>query len=85
MLVVTDEEGGIDAGSTINFLTLDRRVRFEVSLTAASRARLKISSQLLTVAVRVFGGTRQSRDARGMAPACIFWNDCATPGAFDPS
>jgi hypothetical protein len=41
---------------------VDRRVRFEVSLTAAERARLKISSELLTVAVRVLGGRRQSRD-----------------------
>jgi hypothetical protein len=62
MLLVTDEEGGLDAGSVLNFLTVDRRVRFEVSLTAAERARLKISSELLTVAVRVLGGRRQSRD-----------------------
>jgi YfiR/HmsC-like len=62
MLLVTDEEGGLDAGSVLNFLTVDRRVRFEVSLTAAERARLRISSELLTVAVRVLGGRRQSGD-----------------------
>ena len=62
MLLVTDEEGGLDAGGVLNFVTVDRRVRFEVSLTAAERARLKISSELLTVAVRVLGGRRQSRD-----------------------
>jgi hypothetical protein len=54
-LVVTDEEGGLDAGATVNFITLDHRVRFEVSLTAADRAHLKISAELLAVAVRVFG------------------------------
>jgi hypothetical protein len=61
-LVVTDEEGGLEEGATVNFLTLDHRVRFEVSLTAADRGHLKISAELLAVAVRVFGGGRQSRD-----------------------
>jgi hypothetical protein len=59
-LVVADEEGGLDDGATLNFVTLDRRVRFEVSLTAADRAHLKISAELLAVAVRVTGGGRQS-------------------------
>jgi YfiR/HmsC-like len=54
-LVVTDEERGLEEGATVNFLTLDHRVRFEVSLTAADREHLKISAELLAVAVRVFG------------------------------
>jgi hypothetical protein len=61
-LLVTDDEEGLNWGSVLNFVTLDRRIRFEVSLTAADRAHLKISSDLLTVAVRVRGGRRQSRD-----------------------
>jgi uncharacterized protein DUF4154 len=60
-LVVTDEEGGLRDGGMLNFLTIDRRVRFEVSLTAAGQAHLKISSELLGLAVRVFGVPRQSR------------------------
>jgi hypothetical protein len=36
------------------------RVRFEVSLPAANRARLHISAALLAAAIRVFGGPRQS-------------------------
>jgi hypothetical protein len=60
MLLVTDEEGGLSSGSTLNFLTIDRNVRFEVSLTAADRWGLKISSELLGVAIRVQGGKRQS-------------------------
>jgi hypothetical protein len=72
VLVVTDEEGGLNAGSALNFLTIDRRVRFEVSLTAADRSGLKISSDLLGVAVRVRGGGRQSRDA------------CPPVDTFDP-
>ena len=59
-LVVTAEEQGLDLGGVLNFVTIDKRVRFEVSLTAAERAQLKISSDLLSVAVRVHGGRRQS-------------------------
>jgi hypothetical protein len=55
VLVVTDNDGGLDQGSEINFLLLERRLRFEVSLSAADRAGLKISSELLSVAVRVQG------------------------------
>ncbi len=61
-LLVTDEEDGLNRGSMLNFVTLDHRVRFEVSLTAAERAHLKISADLLAVAVRVLGGRRQTRD-----------------------
>jgi uncharacterized protein DUF4154 len=58
MLLVTDEDGGLSAGSTLNFVTIDRNVRFEVSLAAAERWGLKISSELLSVAVRVQGAER---------------------------
>jgi len=60
MLLVTDEESGLNAGSVLNFLTIDRNVRFEVSLTAAQRWGLKISSELLGVAIRVQGRAGQS-------------------------
>jgi YfiR/HmsC-like len=60
VLLVTDEQGGLNAGSALNFLTIDRNVRFEVSLTTADRWGLRISSELLGVAVRVQGGRRQS-------------------------
>jgi YfiR/HmsC-like len=56
MLLVSAEEDGLRDGSAINFLTVDRTVRFEVSLTAAQRRGLKISADLLGVAVRVQGG-----------------------------
>jgi YfiR/HmsC-like len=60
ILLVTDEEGGLSSGSTLNLLTVDRNVRFEVSLTAAQRWGLKISSELLGVAIRVQGRGGQS-------------------------
>jgi hypothetical protein len=52
VLVVTDDDTG-GTGAVINFLEADRRVRFEISLAAAERARLRIDSALLAVAVRV--------------------------------
>lgn len=56
ILVVTDREGALEAGSMVNFLTQGGHVRFEVSLVAARRAGLTISSDLLAVAQRVKTG-----------------------------
>lgn len=84
-LVVTDEAGGLDEGGTLNFLPLGHRVGFEVSLIAADRAHLKISAELLAVAIRVFGGGRQSQDARGLRPECGFWNECTLSSRLGPS
>jgi len=55
ILTVTDAAHGLEAGSIINFLVIDQRVRFEVSMEAARHAGLGISSELLSVAVRVQG------------------------------
>jgi hypothetical protein len=59
VLVVTDQGDALDAGSTVNFLLEDQHVRFEVSLAAARRSGLAISSALLAVAERVRTGDRQ--------------------------
>jgi len=59
LLLVTAEEGALSTGSVINFLTVDSSVRFEVSLAAAERWGLKISADLLGVAVRVQSGHGQ--------------------------
>jgi hypothetical protein len=53
ILIVTDDPHGFDAGGVINFLETDRNVRFEVSLGASDRARLRIDSALLSVAAHV--------------------------------
>jgi hypothetical protein len=53
ILIVTDDRHGLDSGGVINFIETDRNVRFEISLLAADRARLKINSALLSVAARV--------------------------------
>lgn len=56
VLVVTDADGALTLGSIINFLLVENRVRFEVSLGQAERSGLKVSSRLLAVAQRVQGG-----------------------------
>lgn len=58
ILIVTDAEDGLQDGATINFISVDQHVRFEVSLLSAQRSGLKISSELLSVAARVLGGGR---------------------------
>jgi hypothetical protein len=66
VLVVSDLEGGLDSGSVINFIETNRNVRFEISLVAADRAHLRITSALLSVAARV--------ERRPQA-----WSRCADP------
>jgi hypothetical protein len=63
ILLVTDQAGGLQSGSVLNFLNIDHRVRFEISLTAAERVHLRISSELLSIAIRV-QGTRRPDEAR---------------------
>jgi hypothetical protein len=53
ILIVTDDARGLDAGGVINFIEASHNVRYEISLIAAVRARLKIDSALLAVAARV--------------------------------
>jgi YfiR/HmsC-like len=53
MLVVTEAPGALKEGSMINFQVIDNRVRFEISLLAAQRAGLELSSRLLSAAMSV--------------------------------
>jgi hypothetical protein len=55
VLVVAHADGGPDAGSSVNFLLIDQRVRFEISLDAAQGSGLRVASELLAVAIRVRG------------------------------
>jgi hypothetical protein len=56
LLTVTEWDGGLRFGSVINFRIVDERVRFDVSLDAADKKNVKLSSRLLTVANRVQKG-----------------------------
>ena len=53
ILLVTEGERGLELGGTINFVALEERIAFEVSLENAERAGLRISSRMLAVARRV--------------------------------
>ncbi|MBQ5947049.1 YfiR family protein [Massilia sp. ST3] len=55
-LTVTECGNQQHCGSVINFRIVDERVRFDVSLDAAERNNVKLSSRLLTVANRVQKG-----------------------------
>ena len=52
-LTVTESERGLEMGSAINFVSMDDRVGFEVSLESAEKSGLRISSRMLAVARRV--------------------------------
>jgi hypothetical protein len=53
VLTVGDMEGFLESGGIINFVMKREKVRFEINITAAKGARLKIRSQLLRLAKRV--------------------------------
>jgi hypothetical protein len=53
ILIVTDSPHGFAGGGVINFIEVNRNLRFEISLDAAERSGLKIDSALLSVAARV--------------------------------
>jgi hypothetical protein len=63
ILIVTDDQHGLDNGAMLSFVMIDRRVRFDVSLPAAQQANLKISSELLGVAASVRGATRPDAES----------------------
>jgi hypothetical protein len=50
VLVVGESAGFAQAGGMMNFVMDGSRVRFEVNLRAATRAGLKLSSRLLSMA-----------------------------------
>lgn len=56
MLVVSEADSALQAGSMINFRIVAERVRFDVSLDAADKKNIKLSSRLLTVANNVQKG-----------------------------
>jgi hypothetical protein len=49
-VIVTETEGALTLGSIINFVVVEGRVRFEISLEAAEKRNLRLSSRLLAVA-----------------------------------
>ncbi len=58
VLIVTEAEGALDQGSMINFVIVERRVRFEVALDSVEKNGLRLSSRLLAVAQQVKTGVQ---------------------------
>lgn len=56
VLVVGEWDEALAQGASINFMLIERRVRFEVALDAAQKVGLVVSSRLLSVAARVHRG-----------------------------
>jgi hypothetical protein len=56
-LLVTEWPNALQQGSVVNFVLVEGQVRFEVSLEAAQRRQLRLSSRLLSVAHDVHPGT----------------------------
>jgi hypothetical protein len=56
VLTLGDHPGFCQRGGIINLLVIDGRVRFEINLGRARRAGLRIDSQLLRLATKVYGG-----------------------------
>jgi len=55
VLTVSDIPGFLDSGGIIQFLVIDKRVRFSVDLHSATHSGIGLSSELLKVAVKVNG------------------------------
>ena len=55
VLTVSDIPDFVTRGGIVQFVLVGNRVRFEVNLSSAQRARLTLSSQLLKVALAVRG------------------------------
>jgi hypothetical protein len=56
MLTVTESEDALSAGSMINFVVVDGKVRFEVATRPAGQGHLSISARLLAAAYKVMAG-----------------------------
>jgi len=56
ILTVGDDGAFLDEGGILKLQMIDGRVRFDVDVAAASRAGLRLSSQLLQLAMQVRGG-----------------------------
>jgi hypothetical protein len=55
VLTVADSPGFLDAGGMIQFLNENSRVRFAINVDATNRAKLKVSSKLLSLAKAMAG------------------------------
>jgi hypothetical protein len=64
VLTIGDMQGFLESGGIINFIMEEKKVRFEINMTAAKHAKLQIRSQLLRLAKRVIKeeASQQAKD-----------------------
>jgi hypothetical protein len=53
VLIVTEEKGMAQKGAAINIIEQDNKIRFELNENSVKQAGLKISSQLLSLAIKI--------------------------------
>jgi hypothetical protein len=58
VLTVGESEHFVQEGGMIGFCVEEKKIRFEINLQTAQRAKLKISSRLLALAKTVIGGQK---------------------------
>jgi len=58
VLVVGESAHFAQDGGTIGFCLEENKIRFEINLTSAAKAKLKVSSKLLALAKNVIGGPK---------------------------
>ena len=58
ILTMGDQPNFTQRGGMINLLVIDGRVRFEIDLSRVRRSGLKMDSQLLRLASKVYGGAQ---------------------------
>ncbi len=65
VLTVSEMKGFLEAGGIINWFVEEKKLRFEINITAAERAKLKIRSKLLRLAKRIVeeNTTRENKGA----------------------
>ncbi len=55
VLVISESEGNGQKGVGINFIKINNKIRFEINHAAMKKLGLKVSSELINLAVLVFG------------------------------
>jgi hypothetical protein len=58
ILTVGETDNFVQEGGIIGFCLEESKIRFEINLESAQKAKLRISSRLLALAKSVFGGQR---------------------------
>jgi hypothetical protein len=51
VLTISEMEGFTESGGMINFVKVNNKIRFQINEPAAKKAKLKVSSKLLSLAV----------------------------------